>query len=238
MSLLVLREVSAGYSKQNVLNDINLRVEPGEAVGVLGANGAGKTTLMRVLAGQLKVRSGSMTLDGKALRGASPRSRVMRGLSLVAEGHQIITGLTVEENLALGAFKFWPFQSRRVIAETQHQVFDLFPILAERRQQMAGLLSGGQQQMLAIGRALMSKPRIILLDEPSLGLAPVIVDQIYAQLATLQKQEGLTLVVVEQMVDRVTALCDRVYLIRLGDIVGERPSAELNAEEIQAAYFG
>lgn len=238
MTLLMLEGVSAGYSKVDVLKDVSLSVEEGSAVGILGANGAGKTTLMRVIAGQLRARSGSVTLAGEPLRGASPSSRVRKGISLVAEGHEIIGSLTVGENLALGAFRFWPRQSRRVIAETRDRVYSLFPILGEREGQLAALLSGGQQQMLAIGRAMMSRPRVILLDEPSLGLAPVIVDQIYAQLAALQQEEGLTLVVVEQSSERAAALCDRLYLLKLGEVVASGTRDEISTEVLHEAYFG
>jgi len=234
----MLEGVSAGYSKVDVLKDVSLSVEEGSAVGILGANGAGKTTLMRVIAGQLRARSGSVTLAGEPLRGASPSSRVRKGISLVAEGHEIIGSLTVGENLALGAFRFWPRQSRRVIAETRDRVYSLFPILGEREGQLAALLSGGQQQMLAIGRAMMSRPRVILLDEPSLGLAPVIVDQIYAQLAALQQEEGLTLVVVEQSSERAAALCDRLYLLKLGEVVASGTRDEISTEVLHEAYFG
>ena len=167
------------------------------------------------------------------------------GVSLVAEGHEVIGSLTVSENLSLGVFWFWPMQSRWVIAETLDQVFDVFPILAERSGQMAALLSGGQQQMLAIGRVMMSPPRLMLLDEPSLGLAPVIVDRIYTQLRALQQAEGLTLVVVvavavavvEQSSERATSLCSRLYLLNLGEIVAGGTTAETTPEDLRMAYF-
>lgn len=238
MSYLVVEGVSAGYSKVDVLRGVSLSVDEGAAVGILGANGAGKTTLMRVLAGQMRARGGSMSFAGEPLRGSSPSARVRKGISLVAEGHEIIGSLTVEENLALGAFRFWPRHSRRVIAETRERVYALFPILAERSGQLAALLSGGQQQMLAIGRAMMSRPRVILLDEPSLGLAPVIIDQIYAQLRALQTEEGLTLVVVEQSSDRAAAMCDRLYLLKLGEVVASGTREELSTEVLHEAYFG
>lgn len=238
MTMLSLEGVYAGYGRQDVLRAVSLTVEEGEAVGVLGANGAGKTTLMRVLAGQLRTRTGTITYYGRALRGASPSGRVRAGISLVAEGHEIIGSLTVAENLALGAFRFWPRTSRRVIAETRERVFELFPILQEREKQLAALLSGGQQQMLAIGRAMMSRPQVILLDEPSLGLAPIVVDQIYAQLRTLQEESGLTLVIVEQSSERAFGLCDRLYLLKLGEIVAEGTREQISHEDLHRAYFG
>ena len=238
MSLLDVRDLVAGYGGTDVLQGISLHVEPGEAVGVLGANGAGKSTLMRVLAGQIKPRSGQLTFEGDVLRRISPSRSVRRGIVLVAEGHEVIGNLTVEENLALGAFRFWPHRSRAVINQTQQKVFDLFPILAERRGQLAALLSGGQQQMLAIGRAIMSKPVLMLLDEPSLGLAPVVVEQIYRQLALLRSEAGLSMIIVEQNSGRVAEVCDRTYVMRLGAIVAEARPSELSEVDLRAAYFG
>jgi branched-chain amino acid transport system ATP-binding protein len=193
---------------------------------------------MRVLAGQIKPRSGQLTFEGDVLRRISPSRSVRRGIVLVAEGHEVIGNLTVEENLALGAFRFWPHRSRAVINQTQQKVFDLFPILAERRGQLAALLSGGQQQMLAIGRAIMSKPVLMLLDEPSLGLAPVVVEQIYRQLALLRSEAGLSMIIVEQNSGRVAEVCDRTYVMRLGAIVAEARPSELSEVDLRAAYFG
>jgi branched-chain amino acid transport system ATP-binding protein len=235
---LQLSSVCAGYGTNDVLTDVSLTVAPGQAVGVLGANGAGKTTLMRVISGQLAPRRGSVELDGVALRRSSPSRMVRRGVVLVAEGHEVIGTLTVLENLRLGAFRFWPRSSAASVQESLERVYDLFPILAERSSQLASLLSGGQQQMLAIGRALMARPRMILLDEPSLGLAPVVVDQIYERLDVLRRETDLAMMLVEQNSDRALAFCDRTHIMRLGELVAESGAEGISEDGLRAAYFG
>jgi branched-chain amino acid transport system ATP-binding protein len=234
---LSLVDITAGYGSGDVLTGVSLEVAPGEAVGVLGANGAGKTTLMRVASGQLRPRGGSVVLDGEELRRVTPSRMVRRGVSLVAEGHEVVGTLSVIENLQLGAFRFWP-KERTASTETLDRVFDLFPILAERRTQLASLLSGGQQQMLAIGRALMSRPRVILLDEPSLGLAPVVVEQIYERLDLLRREGDLAMLVVEQSSERAQGFCDRTHVMRLGEIVAVAGPEGLGEDALRAAYFG
>ena len=237
--IVSLSEARAGYGGTDVLHGVSLDVGASEAVGVLGANGAGKTTLMRVISGQLPLRGGRLELGGGPVRRASPPRMVRKGISLVAEGHEIVGTLTVLENLRLGAFRFWPGKDAES-AKVLDQVFDLFPILAERRHQLAALLSGGQQQMLAIGRALMARPTLLLLDEPSLGLAPIVVDEIYERLDLLRRETGLAMVLVEQSSGRATAFCDRVYVVRLGEVVAhsESASAPLSEEALRTAYFG
>lgn len=235
---LVLDNVSAGYGTHNVLEGIDLSVSAGEAVGVLGANGAGKTTLMRVLSGQLRPREGTVSIDGVQISRSTPSRMVRHGVVLVAEGHEVVGTLTVIENLKLGAFRFWPRASSRELAESLERVFDFFPMLADRTGQLASLLSGGQQQMLAIGRALMAKPRIILLDEPSLGLAPVIVDQIYERLDLLRTQSDLGMLIVEQNSDRASGFCDRINVMRLGEFVAQSGAGGLTDEQMRRAYFG
>lgn len=236
--ILRLTDARAGYGGTDVLHDLSLEVAPGEAVGILGANGAGKTTLMRVISGQLPLRSGRFEFAKSPVRRTSPAGMVRHGISLVAEGHEIIGTLTVEENLRLGAFRFWP---RKDVQGTQtlEQVFELFPILGERRGQVGALLSGGQQQMLAIGRALMSRPTLLLLDEPSLGLAPIVVDEIYQKLNELRRDTGLSMILVEQSSGRASAFCDRIYVVRLGEVVAHTDdSAPLTEQALRAAYFG
>lgn len=229
----------AGYGGTDVLHGVSLEVGPGEALGVLGANGAGKTTLMRVVSGQLALRQGRLDVGGSTVRRASPSVMVRKGIVLVAEGHEVIGSLSVLENLRLGAFRFWPRRDPAVERRID-QAFDLFPILAERRHQLAALLSGGQQQMLAIGRALMARPTLLLLDEPSLGLAPIVVDEIYDRLDLLRKEAGLAMVVVEQSSTRVADFCDRIHVMRLGEIVAnsEAGSAPLSEDALRVAYFG
>jgi branched-chain amino acid transport system ATP-binding protein len=239
MSSLVIEAVTAGYGQVDVLHGVSFEVPDGAAIGVLGANGAGKTTLMRVVAGHLRAESGTLTLDGQPLRRMTPSSAVRRGIVLVAEGHEIVGKLSVEENLQLGAFRFWPRSSGAVIRKNRDRIFDLFPILAEKRGQLASLLSGGQQQMLSIGRALMSQPRLMLLDEPSLGLAPVVVEQIYERLLLLRRETGLSMIIVEQNSDRALSFCDRTHVMRLGELVAEAgPEEGLTEQQLRMAYFG
>ena len=213
----------AGYGGTDVLHGVSLEVGPGEALGVLGANGAGKTTLMRVVSGQLALRQGRLDVGGSTVRRASPSVMVRKGIVLVAEGHEVIGS------------RRDPAVERRI-----DQAFALVPILAERRHQLAALLSGGQQQMLAIGRALMARPTLLLLDEPSLGLAPIVVDEIYDRLDLLRKEAGLAMVVVEQSSTRVADFCDRIHVMRLGEIVAnsEAGSAPLSEDALRVAYFG
>lgn len=237
MNLLEVDGITAGYGASTVLHDVSLSVGAGEAVGVLGANGAGKTTLMRVICGQVRPRRGSVTLDGRRLGRSSTSARVRRGLVLVAEGHEVIGSLTVAENLALGAFRFWPGRSSRVLREVEPLVYETFPVLQRRQKQLAGLLSGGEQQMLAIARALMAKPRVLLLDEPSLGIAPIVVEEIYERLDVLRGQE-LAIVVVEQNSDLAAMFCDRLNVLRLGALALEDvPGDQLDDAALRAAYF-
>lgn len=238
MSALSIDNITAGYGHGNVLHGVSLEVPEGSAVGVLGANGAGKTTLMRVISGQMRPSSGTISLDGEELRRLTPSTAVRRGIVLVAEGHEIVGTLSVAENIELGAYRFWPRSSRSVIREHRDRIYDLFPILAEKRNQLASLLSGGQQQMVAIGRALMSQPRLILLDEPSLGLAPVVVDQIYERLALLRRETQLSMVIVEQNSDRAMEFCDASSVLRLGEVVARSAAERLTETELRAAYFG
>jgi len=237
VSGLELHSINAGYGREAVLRDVTLSVGPGEAVAVLGANGAGKTTLLRTVAGFLPVSAGSILHGGKPLSGSSPSRRVREGIVLAAEGHEVVETLTVEENLALGAFRFWPRGSRSEVRRSREQAYEMFPALASKRGQLAGLLSGGQQQMLAIGRALMARPSVLLLDEPGLGLAPVVIDDIYERLAVLTG-ENLSMLIVEQNSDRAGSFCDRTYVMRLGELVDSSERGRLDEDRLRAAYFG
>ena len=232
-----LAGLHASYGSTDVLRGVDLHVAAGEAVGVLGANGAGKTTLMRVLSGQLAARRGELEVFGSPLTRTSPARMVRRGVVLVAEGHDVVGPLTVAENLRLGAFRFWP-RTPPAAKETLALIHEFFPILAERRHQVASLLSGGQQQMLAIGRALMAQPTLLLLDEPSLGLAPIVVDEIYDRLGRLRADTGLSMLLVEQSSARAVGFCDRIHVMRLGEIVAESGPEGLGEEELRLAYFG
>jgi branched-chain amino acid transport system ATP-binding protein len=217
--------ICGGYGEVQVLWDVELRVARGEWVALLGAVGAGKTTLMRTLAGVIRPSRGTVSLANDDVTRLPPYERVRRGLSLVPEGRRLFRGMTVAENLAAGAFVR---RDRRLVAQRLDAVFGLFPVLAERRGQQVGTLSGGEQQMCAIGRALMSGPQLLLVDELSLGLSPIIVDKLLDALVRI-RAEGTTLVVVEQDVETSLAHADRGYLLRNGSVVLAGDSASLSA---------
>ncbi|ODT30924.1 ABC transporter ATP-binding protein [Hyphomicrobium sp. CS1BSMeth3] len=233
--MLDLKGVDAGYGAFQALFGISMRVNAGEAVAVIGANGAGKTTLMRVISGMLPASSGTMTMEGADLRTTPPHKVVELGIAHVPESRRLFPRLSVEDNLRLGAYI--P-SARAHFAERLDYVYGLFPRLKERRSQLAGTMSGGEQQMCAIGRALMSKPKLVLLDEPSMGLAPVIVQQVF-DLVRRIRSEGYTVLIVEQNVSQVLKVCDRAYLLEVGRIVQSGSSAELaESDEIRKAYMG
>src|ERR1700736_4997615 len=233
--MLALAAVSAGYGSFRALFDVSLEVAAGEAVGVIGPNGAGKTTMMRVISGLVPLVSGAMTFDGRALNGLSAHRIVERGIAHVPENRRLFPRLTVEDNLRIGAF-IAPARAR--IAERMAWVYDLFPRLKERREQLAGTLSGGEQQMCAIGRALMSGPKLLLLDEPSAGLAPLVVQQVF-DLVRKIRGEGFTVLIVEQNVQQLLELIDRAYLLEVGRIKLSGMAAELKANPfVRQAYLG
>ena len=233
--MLELREITAGYGQFTALWDVSLRVDAGEAVAVVGPNGAGKTTLLRVISGLIASRAGSLAFDGAALTGLPAHQIVAHGIAHVPEGRRLFPALTVADNLKMGAFL--P-AARARFAESLERVYALFPVLAERRTQRAGSMSGGEQQMLAIGRALMSRPKIILLDEPSMGLAPVMVLRLF-DLIRRVREEGYTILVVEQNVRQVLKLVDRAYLLEVGRIRMEGRAAELSEQDfVRKAYMG
>jgi len=235
MSLLELRGVTAGYGHFTALWDVTLRVDSGEAVAVVGPNGSGKTTLLRVISGLIAPRAGQLVFDGAALAGRPAYEIVAHGIAHVPEGRRIFPALTVADNLKMGAFLPG---ARQRFAESLQRVFTLFPVLAERQKQRAGSLSGGEQQMLAIGRALMSRPKLILLDEPSMGLAPVLVLRLF-DLIRRVREEGYTILVVEQNVRQVLKLVDRAYLLEVGRIKMEGRAAELSEQDfVRKAYVG
>jgi branched-chain amino acid transport system ATP-binding protein len=236
--MLKILNIEAGYGPLRVLKGISLHVAPGEAVAVIGANGAGKTTLLKTIAGILKARSGEVVFDKQNIRGRPAEKIVGLGCGLVPEGRHVFGTMTVRENLLLGAFCRRRAGGRRSVDETLEQVYGLFGILKERSNQLAGTLSGGQQQMLAIGRALMSRPRLLMMDEPSLGVAPLVVRDIYETIVTL-KRNGLTILLVEQNARAALAVADRGYVIETGQIVLQGPSRQLSDNpEVQRAYLG
>jgi branched-chain amino acid transport system ATP-binding protein len=233
--MLELTGISAGYGHFTALWDVTLRVDPGEAVAVVGPNGAGKTTLLRVISGVIPSRAGTLAFEGVTLTGRPAHEIVAHGIAHVPEGRRLFPGLTVADNLKMGAFL--P-AARTHFAESIERVYDLFPILKDRRAQRAGSLSGGEQQMLAIGRALMSRPKLILLDEPSMGLAPVMVLRLF-DLIRRVRAEGYTILVVEQNVRQVLKLVDRAYLLEVGRVSMEGRADELAEQDfVRKAYVG
>jgi branched-chain amino acid transport system ATP-binding protein len=233
--MLNLTNISAGYGSFQALFDVSLAVEAGEAVGVVGPNGAGKTTLMRVISGLLPASAGAITFDGADLARLPAHRIVATGIAHVPENRRLFPRLTVEENLRIGAFIR---EARRHYEERRDWVFGLFPRLAERRRQLAGTLSGGEQQMVAIGRALMSRPKMLLMDEPSAGLAPLVVEQVFDLVARI-RAEGFTVLIVEQNVSQVLAVVDRAYLLEVGRIRLAGSAAALKENElVRQTYLG
>jgi branched-chain amino acid transport system ATP-binding protein len=233
--LLEISHLAVAYGDVQALWDISLVVNRNEIVVLIGSNGAGKTTLMRTIAGLQRALSGSISFEGAALHTQPPHAIVERGIVLVPEGRRLFGGMSVIENLDLGAFTPRARQQR---AQTLKRVFEFFPLLAERRQQRAQTLSGGQQQMLAIGRAMMGLPQLLLLDEPSLGLAPLVVQQIFAIVRAIN-QEGVTVLLVEQNARAALDMADRAYIVEQGRVVGEGAGAALlHDEAVRQAYLG
>jgi branched-chain amino acid transport system ATP-binding protein len=231
MSLLALREVEARYGPVKALHGVTLEVGESEFVAVLGANGAGKTTTLRAISGTVR-RSGDIRFAGKRLR--TPEGAARAGLAHVPEGRGTFAELSVWDNLRLGAYR-----RRGGTGDDAKRVFALFPVLEQRRNQQAGTLSGGEQQMLALGRALMSRPRLLLLDEPSLGLAPLVVKEIFDVLAKLNRDEGTAVLVVEQNANLALAAAARAYVLEVGRVVVDGPSDELRANEsVRRSYLG
>ncbi|MEA2782471.1 MAG: branched-chain amino acid transport system ATP-binding protein [Rhodospirillaceae bacterium] len=236
MALLAIRGLDVRYGPIEAVRGAVVEVERGEIVALLGANGAGKSSLLNACMGLVPSTAGSVLLDGQELRGERTEAIVRRGITLTPEGRRIFPGLTVQENLDIGAAAS-PALRRRA-AETREEMFALFPRLLERREQQAGTLSGGEQQMLAIARSLMSRPSVLLLDEPSLGLAPNIVDQIFDLIAELRRR-GITLLLVEQNVELSLDIADRGYVLAGGRIVLHGTPQELRVSgELEGAYLG
>ncbi|MCZ7657540.1 MAG: ABC transporter ATP-binding protein [Xanthobacteraceae bacterium] len=233
--MLELEGVDAGYDGFQALFGVSMTIAAGEAVAVIGANGAGKTTLLRVISGLLPATAGTMRIEGVNLREIAPHRIVEAGIAHVPESRRLFPRLSVESNLKMGAFI--P-AARSRFAERLDYVYGLFPRLKERRGQLAGTLSGGEQQMCAIARALMSSPKLVLLDEPSMGLAPVIVQQVF-DLVRRIRAEGYTVLIVEQNVRQVLKFVDRAYLLEVGRIKASGVAAELLAtDEVRKAYMG
>ncbi len=234
MSLLSVSQLKAGYGPITVLHDLELHVEPGEIVVMLGANGAGKTTTMRAVSGMIP-RTGHVVFDGHDIAKSSPDAIVRAGIAQVPQGRGTFPELNVEDNLRVGAFT----RSDGDVASDMDRWFEVFPRLRERRTQRAGSLSGGEQQMLAIARALMARPKLLLCDEPSLGLAPLITQELFEVIGRLNQEMGLSVLLVEQNANLAMHLAHRVYLIETGRIVASGSSDELSADDsIRKAYLG
>ena len=234
MSLLTVKDLRVAYGQIEALKGVSLEINQGEVVAILGANGAGKTTLMRAISGLLPKKAGSVELEGVDIT-RTPAEKIVRlGIAQSPEGRRVFGTLSVAENLVLGGFT-QPARSRHASLE---MVYAMFPRLAERRNQLSGTLSGGEQQMLAIGRALIAKPRLLLLDEPSLGLAPIIVQGIFASLRKIA-ESGVTVLLVEQNARSALKLADRGYVLEVGQIVmSDKASVLLQSPEVQEAYLG
>jgi branched-chain amino acid transport system ATP-binding protein len=232
--MLEVRDLHVYYGEIHALKGVSFSVAEGEIVTLLGNNGAGKTTTLRALSGLLAPRTGDVRLDQTSLLAIAPHDIVQKGITHVPEGRRIFNRLTVTENLEMGAYT----RADRGIGEDMEQVFTVFPRLKERRVQVAGTLSGGEQQMLAIGRALMARPRLLLLDEPSMGLAPVLVEQIFETVLTINKQ-GVTILLVEQNAAMALSIAGRGYVLETGRIALEGGAAELaDNPEVRRAYLG
>lgn len=234
-SLLEVNNIHASYSSLPVLKDISLRLEENERVAIIGPNAAGKTTTFKTIAGLLKPKSGTIELNGERIDGLPPHKILKRGICLVPEGRMIFPDLSVEDNIELGAHIHG---GAKKVPDTLEWVYKLFPILKERCDQSGGSLSGGEQQMLAIGRALMSKPKVLLLDEPSQGLAPIIVEKVFSAMEEIRKS-GTSILVSEQNVRLALNFCDRGYILENGQIVMEDQACNLiDDKHVKEAYLG
>jgi branched-chain amino acid transport system ATP-binding protein len=233
--LLRIDELRVAYGSIEALHGVTLAVSEGEAVAVLGANGAGKTTLLRAISGVLKPKSGRIVFADRDIAGRPAHKVVRLGISQVPEGRLVFGRLSVTDNLRLGA---WPIYGGKLPPSAARPIFDLFPRLEERKDQLAGTLSGGEQQMLAVGRALVSRPRILLLDEPSMGLSPMIANSIFGAIKTINADQGVAVLLVEQNITRALATASRGYILERGRIAEEGPAGDLSTDAIKSAYLG
>lgn len=233
-TILSVKDINVFYGAIHAITDISFNVDEGEIVTLIGANGAGKSTTLNTISGLLRSRTGDIKFMGNSIAKTSPNKIVESGLVMVPEGRRIFLGLTVEENLEMGAYT----RPKTEIKESMEQVYELFPRLKERQSQIGGTLSGGEQQMLAMGRALMAKPKLIMLDEPSMGLAPLLVDLIFEIIADLHKA-GSTILLVEQNAQAALSIADRAYVLETGKIIKTGKGSELiNDPDIKKAYLG
>jgi branched-chain amino acid transport system ATP-binding protein len=237
--LLTVEGLVVDYGKIRALKGLSLRVAKGELVAVIGSNGAGKTTTLRTLSGLLRPTSGSISFEGASLVGLSPHQVVARSIAHVPEGRRVFASQSVRDNLLLGAFLRLRRGEKQAVEEDLERMYRTFPRLKEREKQQAGTLSGGEQQMLAIARALLSRPRLLLLDEPSMGLAPVIIDEVFRLIEQLKATRETTMLLVEQLAYRALEVADRAYVLEQGAVRLEGPGRELMGnEEVRRAYLG
>jgi len=235
MALLEVTNLVAGYGKVEVITDVSFTLEPGKSIGIVGPNGVGKSTLLQAIAGGIAPKSGSIIFDGKSISGKKPEDIVRLGLSLVPEGRQIFSGLSVKENLALG---LTGRRDKKGANEAIAKMRELFPVLSTHENHQAGMLSGGQQQQLAIARALISEPKVLLLDEPSLGLAPTVITDVFERLQEIIGM-GTAVVIVEQRANLVTSFAEKTIVIRDGKVQATlTPADAANSESLQRSYFG
>jgi branched-chain amino acid transport system ATP-binding protein len=237
--MLVVKNIDIYYGKINAVRRVSLHVRKGEIVALIGGNGAGKTTMLNAISGLIKTAAGSISYNGGEITRHSPDKIVRMGISHIPEGRRVFKPMSTEDNLLLGSYSRYSLGKRRDIEEDRERIYSIFPILKERRRQLAGTLSGGEQQMLAIGRALMAKPKLLLLDEPSMGLAPFIIKEIFRHILELRNQYGLTVLLVEQNARNALRIADSGYVLETGRVVLQGRAEDLFANrDVQRAYLG
>jgi len=237
--MLILKNVDVFYGKIHTIKRVSLHVNKGEIVALIGGNGAGKTTLLRTISGLMRSSSGSLVFNGLDISKQSPDRIVKKGISHVPEGRLVFKPMSVEDNLLLGSFNWYTLKNRSEIKHDMERIYSIFPILEKRRKQLAGTLSGGEQQMLAIGRALMARPKFLLLDEPSMGLAPTVVKEIFRYIVELRDTYGLTVLLVEQNARSALRIANTGYVLETGRIILQGPAEDLLLNrDVQRAYLG
>lgn len=237
--MLILKNVDIYYGKIHAIKRVSLHVNKGEIVALIGGNGAGKTTLLRTISGLIRAGSGNLTFDDRDISKESPDSIVKSGISHVPEGRLVFQPLSVEDNLLLGSFNRYSMKNRAKIRNDMEMIYSIFPVLKKRRKQLAGTLSGGEQQMLVLGRALMARPKLLLLDEPSMGLAPMIIKEIFRYVVELRDAYGLTVLLVEQNARSALKIANTGYVLETGRILLQGPSEDLLLNrDVQRAYLG
>ena len=237
--MLILKNIDVYYGKIHTIKRVSLHVNKGEIVTLIGSNGAGKTTLLHTISGLIRASGGSLVFDGTDISRQGPDAIVKKGISHVPEGRLVFKPLNVEDNLLLGSFPRYSLKSRSQVKEDMEMIYTIFPVLKKRRKQLAGTLSGGEQQMLAIGRALMARPKVLLLDEPSMGLAPIVIKEIFRYVMELRDTYGLTVLLVEQNARSALRIANTGYVLETGRIILQGPAEDLLLnKDVQRAYLG